>query len=120
MQSEVGAVHPEQTIAEAFEVMFKNRYHDALVERDGAFQGVVTWSEIVKINPDQRQSITVADMPLKNTSIHPEESVIEAYKLMIREKIDLLPVIGNDNPNKVVGVLTSEAVASAYDKARTS
>ena len=34
MQSEVGAVRPDQTLAEAFEVMFKNRYHDALVRLD--------------------------------------------------------------------------------------
>jgi Zn-dependent protease/CBS domain-containing protein len=120
MQSEVGAVHPEQTIAEAFEVMFKNRYHDVLVEKDGAFQGIVTWNEIIKINPDKRQSIIIADMPLKNISIRPDEAILEAYKLMMREKIDLLPVIMNDNPTKVVGVLTSEAVANAYEKARSS
>ena len=39
MQSEVGAVRPDQTIAEAFEIMFKARYHDALVEKDGRFSG---------------------------------------------------------------------------------
>ena len=35
MQSEVGRVDPQQTITEALEVMFKNRYHDVLVEKDG-------------------------------------------------------------------------------------
>jgi len=118
MQSEVGAVRPDQTLAEAFEVMFKNRYHDALVERDGVFQGVVIWNEIIKVTPEQRGNLKVEQMPLKNISTHPDEAVIEAYKIMTKEKIDLLPVVDKESPTKVVGVLTSEAVAKAYDQAR--
>ena len=118
MQSEVGSVRPDQTLAEAFEVMFQNRYHDALVERDGVFQGVVIWNEIIKVPKGQRDNLKVEQMPLKNISTHPEEPVFEAYKIMTKEKIDLLPVVDKESPTKVVGVLTSEAVAKAYDKAR--
>ena len=118
MQSEVGAVRPDQTIAEAVEVMFKARYHDALVEKDGVFQGIVTWSEIIKVAPEQRTSLRVEQMPFKNISTYPDEAVLEAYKLMTKEKIDLLPVVDKETPTKVVGVLTSEAIAKAYEKAR--
>jgi Zn-dependent protease/CBS domain-containing protein len=118
MQSEVGAVHPDQTITEALEVMFKARYHDALVERDGVFQGVVIWNEIIKVTPEQRNTLRVEQMPLKNISTYPDEAVLEAYKLMTKEKIDLLPVVERETPTKVVGVLTSEAIANAYEKAR--
>ncbi len=118
MQSEVGAVRPDQALAEALEVMFKNRYHDALVERDGIFQGVVIWNEIIKVAPEQRGNLKVEQMPLKNISTYPDEAVFEAYKIMTKEKIDLLPVVDKESPTKVVGVLTSEAVAKAYDKAR--
>jgi len=120
MQSEAGSVRPNQTIAEAFEVMFKNRYHDALVERDGVFQGIVIWSEIIKIAPDQRANLKVEQMPLKNVSTSPDEAVFEAYKTMTKEKIDLLPVVDRDAPTRIVGVLTNEAVAKAFDKARNS
>ena len=118
MQSEIGAVRPDQTLAEAFEVMFKSRYHDALVEKDGAFQGVATWNEIIKVPQEQRCNMKVEQIPLKNLSTFPDEAVFEAYKLMTREKIDLLPVVDKDAPTKVMGVLTSEAVANAYEKAR--
>ena len=47
-------------------------------------------------------------MPLKNISTYPDEAVFEAYKLMTKEKIDLLPVVEREMPTKVVGVLTSE------------
>ncbi len=118
MQSEVGAVRPDQTIAEAVEVMFKARYHDALVEKDGVFQGIVTWSEIIKVAPEQRTSLRVEQMPFKNISTYPDEAVLEAYKLMTKEKIDLLAVLDKETPTKVVGVLTSEAIAKAYEQAR--
>jgi Zn-dependent protease/CBS domain-containing protein len=118
MQSEVGAVHPDQTIAEALEIMFKARYHDALVEKDKVFQGVVIWKEIIKVAPEQRNNIRVGQMPLKNISTYPDEAALEAYKLMTREKIDLLPVVDRDLPSRVVGVLTSEGIANAYEKAR--
>jgi Zn-dependent protease/CBS domain-containing protein len=118
MQSEVGAVHPDQTIAEALEIMFKARYHDALVEKDKVFQGIVIWKEIIKIAPEQRNNIKVGQMPVKNISTYPDEAALEAYKLMTREKIDLLPVVDRDLPSRVVGVLTSEGIANAYEKAR--
>ena len=118
MQSEIGSVRPDQTIAEALEVMFKARYHDALVEKEGVFQGIVMWGEIMKVAKDQRDNMRVEQMPLKNISTSPDEAVFEAYKFMTREKIDLLPVVEKETPTKVVGVLTSEAVATAYEKAR--
>ncbi|MGA2386889.1 MAG: site-2 protease family protein [Candidatus Bathyarchaeia archaeon] len=118
MQSEIGSVRPDQTLTEAFEVMFQSKYHDALVEKDGVFQGVATWNEIIKVPKDQRGNIRVEQMPLRNISTYPDQAVFEAYKLMAKEKIDLLPVVEKDAPAKVVGVLTSEAVTNAFEKAR--
>jgi Zn-dependent protease/CBS domain-containing protein len=118
MQSEVGAVQPEATLAEAMEVMFKARYHDALVEKEGIFQGVVSWDEIMKVQPEQRKNVTVGQLPLKHLSVFTDESILEAYKVMTREKIDLLPAVDRGASDKIVGVLTSEAVARAYEKAK--
>ena len=100
--------------------MFKARHHDALVDKDGVFQGIVSWSEIIKVKPEQRVNLMVTQMPIKNISIFPDEAILEAYKLMTKEKIDLLPVVEKTMPTKVVGVLTSEAIANAYEKARSS
>jgi len=118
MQSEVGRVNPEQTIKEALEVMFKNRYHDILVEKDGVLQGIVTWSELMKINPDQRDELRIAQMPISKICVHEDESILEANKLNIKEKIDVLPVVKKDNPTQLVGVITSEAIGKAYEQAK--
>ena len=118
MQSEIGSVNPQQSLTEALEVMFTNRYHDVLVEKEGVFQGVVTWGELMKIKPEERSSLRVEQMPLKNILVFEDESILEANKIMITEKIDLIPVVDKQNPMKIVGVVTSEAISSAYEKSK--
>jgi Zn-dependent protease/CBS domain-containing protein len=118
MYSEVASVKPETTLTEALEIMFKARYHDALVEKEGALHGIVTWNEIMKVQPEQRRQLQVEQLPIKAVSIFTDESILEAYKIMSREKIDLVPVVDRQAPSKVVGVVTSEGIAYAYEKAK--
>jgi CBS domain-containing protein len=118
MQSEIGSVNPQQTLTEALEMMFKNRYHDALVEKEGVFQGIVTWNELIKVKPEERSTLRVEHMPLKNISVYEDESILEANKIITRERIDLIPVVNKQTPTKIVGVLTSEALAKAYEKSK--
>ena len=118
MQSEIGSVNPQETLTDVLEMMFKSRYHDALVEKEGVFQGVVTWNELMKIKPEERSSLRVEQMPMKNISVFDDESILEANKIMAREKIDLVPVVNKQKPSKIVGVLTSEAIAKSYEKSK--
>jgi Zn-dependent protease/CBS domain-containing protein len=119
MRSEIGSVNPQQSITEVLERMFNNRYHDALVEKEGVFQGIITWNELIKVKPEERSTLRVEQMPLKNISVHEDESILEANKIMIKEKIDLIPVVDKQTPSKIVGVITSEAIANAYEKSKS-
>ena len=116
--AEIGTIKPEATLAEALDTMFKSRYHDALVEKDGIYQGVVVWDELVKVKPEQRSQLRIEQMPIKKVSIFPNESVLEAQKIMMRERLDVMPVVDKENPTKVVCVLTTEGISLAYDKAK--
>ncbi len=118
MRLETASVSPGATVAEAIEVAFKARYHDVLVEKDGDFQGTICWDELNKISLSQRASIRVTELPLKYFSVQPDESVLEAQKILTREKVHLVPVVDPKLPTRVVGVLTSEGVAKAYEVAR--
>lgn len=119
MYPEVASVKPESTLAETLELMFKARYHDALVEKDGVYQGIVTWNEIMKVKPVERSQLRIEQLPLKQVSTFADESILEAYKIMNREKIDLIPVVTREASTKVVGVVTSESVAYAYERAKS-
>jgi CBS domain-containing protein len=116
--SEVATVTPETSLTEAMEVMFKARYHDTIVQKDGLFQGIVLWDEIVKIKPEQRNQLSVDKLPLKKIEVYPDESVLEAQKIMLRDRIDVLPIVNRGNPTKIVCVLTTEGVAAAFEKAK--
>jgi len=119
MYPEVAVVKPETTLADALEVMFKAKYHDILVEKDGAFHGVVTWAEIMKVKPEQRSEFKVEQIPARQVSVFSDESILEAYKIMSRERIDLVPVVDRAEPTKVVGVVTGESVSYAIEKAKS-
>ena len=116
--AEIGSVTPQTTLSEAMEVMFKSRYHDALVEKEGVFQGLVVWDELVKIKPEQRSLLRIEQMPIKKVSVFKDESVLEAQKIMMRQRIDVMPVVDREDPTKVVCVLTTEGVSVAYEKAK--
>jgi Zn-dependent protease/CBS domain-containing protein len=118
MISEIGSVNPQQNLTEALEMMFNNRYHDALVEKEGVFQGIVTWNELMKVKPEERSALRVEQMSLKNISVYEDESILEANKIMTKERIDLIPVVDKQTPTKIVGVVTSEALANAYEKSK--
>ena len=118
MQSEFSYMNPKQNIAEALEAMFKNRYHDVLVVDNDSFQGVITWDELMKIDQDQRKTKTIGQLPLSKIFVFEDESILEANKVMARQRISLIPVLDRKLQSKVVGVLTSEALTRAYEKAR--
>jgi Zn-dependent protease/CBS domain-containing protein len=116
--TEVATVRPEDSLAQAIETMFKARYHDIIVEKDGIYQGLVLWEELVKIKPDQRSTLHVNEVPFKKVSVFPNESVLEAQKIMTRDHIDVLPVVDPQDLTKIVCVLTTEGLATAYQKAK--
>ena len=119
MSSEVAAVSPSTTLDEAVEMMFKARYHDAIVEKDGELLGIVTWSEIMKVKKGQRSAMLIEQLPLIQVSVFADDSVLEAHKVMLKQRIDLVPVVEKENPRRITGVLTNEGVARSYEKAKT-
>jgi predicted transcriptional regulator len=71
---------------------------DILVEKDGVLQGIVTWSELMKIYPDQRDELRIAQM-LSQKFCVPKTIQTRSNILIIKEKIDVLPVVKKDNPH---------------------
>ncbi len=118
MCSAVVTVTPETPVNEALENMFKARYHDSIVEKDGNFEGIAKWEELSKTAPEQRSQLKISQIPLKKVSVFPGDAALEAQKLMEREKISVLPVVDPKEPTKIVCVLTTEGINRAYEKAK--
>ena len=107
----VMTIAPTIPLNQALEMMFHNRVNDLIVCQNGEILGVVTWNEIIKITPKDRSSSIVADVMAKTVSILPDRSVFDAYKIMAKEKTQLLPVINNNAPCNIMGVITSQSIA---------
>ena len=118
MCSEVATVKPDTTLDAVMETLFKARYHDAVVVEDGVLVGVVTWDNLVKVKPEQRSQFKVDQLPIKKLFAYQDESVLEAQKIMTKERLTVLPVVDRSDPTKLKCVLTVEGVSSALDKAK--
>ena len=116
--AEIATVTPESSLTQALDIMFKARYHDAIVEKNGVFLGVVVWDDLVKIKPGERNQLKIEQMPIRKIAVFPDESVLEAQKIMTRERIDVMPVVDRQNQSKIVCVLTTEGLAASYEKAK--
>lgn len=95
---------------EALEVMFQARINDLIVCNEGDLLGVITWDDIIKIAPESRSNAVVADLMIKPLSISPDRSVFDAYKLMAKKKTRLIPVLDNNAPCNILGVITNQSI----------
>jgi Zn-dependent protease len=117
--AEIGTVTPKTSLAEALETIFRFRYHDAIVEEDGKYLGLVVWSDLTKVKPEQRSQMRIEQLPLVKVWVYPDESVLEAQKIMIQKRLSAVPVVNRSDPTKVICVLTTEGIAASLDRAKS-
>ncbi|MFX0124980.1 MAG: CBS domain-containing protein [Candidatus Hodarchaeota archaeon] len=104
-------IAPTIPLNQALEMMFQARINELVVCQEGELVGVITWNDIVKIAPESRSNAIVADLMVKPLSILPDRSVFDAYKLMTKEKTRLIPVVDDNAPCTIMGVITSQSIA---------
>jgi Zn-dependent protease/CBS domain-containing protein len=107
----VMTIAPTVPVNQALEMMFHNSVNDLIVCQNGELLGVVTWNEIVKTTPEDRSNAMVADLMTRTVSILPDRSAFDAYKIMAKEKTQLIPVIDDNAPCNIMGVITSQSIA---------
>lgn len=104
-------VTPNTSLNDALEAMFRTRVNDLIVYDRGELLGIITWDDIIKIPPESRFYAQVADLSIKPLFILPDSSVLDAYKLMVKEKTHLIPVTDSNAPFNILGVITNQSIA---------
>ena len=104
-------IEPTIPLNQALEMMFQARVNEMIVCQEGEVLGVVTWNDIIKMAPKTRSNAIVADLMIKALSIPPDRSAFDAYKLMAKEKTSLIPVINDNAPCNIMGVITGQSIA---------
>jgi Zn-dependent protease/CBS domain-containing protein len=120
MFTDVVVVGPDDTIENAMETLFKARYHDAVVEQNDHYVGTICSSEIMKVPKEQRNARRVMDLVKSNVVSFPDESAWDALKKMRAYNLDIMPVAERLAQDKIIGVLTKDSFALAYEKTERS
>lgn len=106
----------ETTIEEILNIMTKHHHMGYPVLDDKEqLMGIVTFEDILKV-PSQRHSNTRAEkiVQRKPVTVYPDNSVLDVYNEMSKQKIERVLVVERDNPKKLLGIVTRTDVMHVF------
>ena len=81
------------------------------VEKQGALAGWVTLRDFVKTPADIRSRLKIGDIVSENPVVcHPEETLHAVFERMEENQMVLLPVVGWDRPQRMLGVVSRDDI----------
>lgn len=117
MTARVSVVSESDTLAFAAQILTWRRIrHLPVVDADGTLVGILTDRDLLKLVPDEPAA---AVLPVRNamrTQVHtvsPETTLADASAVLVREGIDVLPVLER---GKLVGVVTTSDILAERAK----
>jgi CBS-domain-containing membrane protein len=121
MMSSFYLAFPENiSVLEAGQKFLEQKSHTALViNEQQQLIGVVTLNDLKRKIQDN--SISLTQLQLKDICTsqvlctYPEETIITALERMETRGLYLLPVVSQDNPDRVLGVINKEQINLAGD-----
>ncbi len=113
MSHPVFSVTPDATVTELAAILRKKGCTGAPVIDNGKLHGVISRRDFRKVKKNRMDSPVKAFMSRKNITIRPEQSPMEAAKLMVRHDVGRLPVVDD---GKIIGIVTrSDCMTFFYD-----
>ena len=87
-----------------------------VIDDDGRLVGMVTFSDILKIPPENRADIKVEDIMCRQVVVaYPEESLYDAFEKMAHYQIGRLPVLKSPRDRELVGIITRGDIGRVYE-----
>lgn len=124
MTSDPITINSQQTLPDAYRLMMSNQIRRLPVVDEGHLVGIVTMRDLMQVEPPRNLGLNVIHINdiLSNLPIHsfmtpdpetisPADPLIEAAKLMLKEKISGLPVMEGDH---LVGIITESDIFRAF------
>jgi CIC family chloride channel protein len=90
-----------------------------VVDDDGLMTGIVTFADLQQwlIDPALDQVIVASEVVNPNVQVLAEsDSLLEAIRVLDREEFEQMPIVADDNPRKVLGMVSRNAIFSTYHK----
>jgi CIC family chloride channel protein len=115
MSTNIVTIGSSLNIQNVFELIHKYGYTGFPVVDDRKLVGMMTFEDAEKVEVDKRQSTTVAEvMTVKLIVAKPRDSLEEALKKLLDRKIGRLPVVDENDPTKLLGLVTKFDIMKAH------
>jgi CIC family chloride channel protein len=111
---------PDMTIAETRQRLDFHRSHGVPVVEDEVLVGVVTVTDLSRAGRPEDVARVRDVMTPRPVTVDPATPVSRALERMAALGVGRLPVVGADDPRRVVGVFRREEAVRAYHEALTS
>lgn len=120
MKKTVQTVGPTMLLRKAQNLMELNLVGGFPVVSDGKLVGMVTRSDIFRVEPSRREETTVADVMSRELVVaYADEDLFSALTKMISNGVGRLPVVLRDDPSTVVGIIARTDIAKGIEKRRS-
>lgn len=113
-------VAPEALVGEVERQMHQIRAHGVpVVDASGALVGVVTTSDLTRVQDDGERTVSQVMTP-RPVTVTPSTPVSRALERMAALGVGRLPVVDENDPQKLVGMFRREEAVRAYHEALSS
>ena len=121
MTREVATVSENMHLNKLLKHTFSSKHSSfPVVDNGGLLSGIVTFQDFKEVVFEEGLGdlVVVKDISIPNViTITGNESLDEALKKIGLKNIEQLPVVDENNPRKIVGILSRRDIFSAYNKA---
>lgn len=90
-----------------------------VTDEEGEMIGIVTFADLQQwlLDPTLDQIVVAREVANVNVmTIAENASLLDAIRILDREEFEQMPVVSKDNPHKVLGILSRNAIFSKYHK----
>jgi len=116
----IPSVHVSAKLEELKQVYISSGKGCVVVENDeGDMHGIVTFEDLKAWLLDSASDQVVVASEVANTHVYclsENDSLLDAVDILDQEAFEQMPVVAKDNPKKVLGIVSRNAVFSTYHK----
>ncbi len=117
MTTNIVTINSSLSIQNVLELIHKYGYTGFPVVDDTKLVGIITFEDAEKVPVDKRSLTTVKDvMTMKLIVARPDDSLEDSLMKLLDRNIGRLPVVDENDPTKLVGLLTKYDIIRAHAK----
>jgi len=114
-------VYPKTSLEIAHDLMEMDHVGGLPVISDGKLVGMVTRTDILKVEPSQRAQSAIDNvMSDKLVVACPDDDLFSALTKMISRGVGRLPVVDPNSPKTILGIITREDTGRAIQRSRSA